>query len=232
MTNIRGAEPLSYRLVARAELDVIAALNLDPEQVDRFLGPIDSILAAVRRGPAHRVVAIESSGALIGFYVVHPDPRDASCWWLGWLVLERAQQGCGYGRAAIRAVLDRLRRIDACRRIRLLVAAENGCARRLYARAGFRRRGTLAATGELILELRLSDGIPRMAPDAAVVPLVTYARRPRFRGHRTVGPHGARVIGVERGPPSTARLAPALRGGSLSYIWTSRNAGTTGIQPP
>jgi diamine N-acetyltransferase len=205
MSSIRGIVPLAYRRLARDELHMVAALDFDPEQVERFLGPIEDILAAVGRGPAHSMIAIEVDGAIIGFYVVHPSPRDASCWWLGWFALDRSQQGRGYGRAVMGAILNRLRHIDGCRRIRLLVAAENMPARRLYAQAGFRQVDTLAGTGELILELEVTANVPRATADPVIVSLAMVRSRRAGRSRRlrpAIGPHASRVIGVERGPPS------------------------------
>ncbi|MEJ1975240.1 MAG: GNAT family N-acetyltransferase [Acetobacteraceae bacterium] len=155
----RGNTPLNYRRLGRADLGLVEALELDPEQIERFLGPVADIQDAVRHGPAHSMVAIEAAGALVGFYVVHPDPRDAACWWLGWFALDRRQQGRGFGGQAMLAVMDRLRHIPGCRRIRLLVAPDNERARLLYDRAGFCPVSRLRSTGELVLELTLRSGV-------------------------------------------------------------------------
>jgi GNAT superfamily N-acetyltransferase len=204
MSSVQGAESLSYRRLARAELSAIRAIELDPLQVERFLGPIEDILAAVGRGPAHSLIAIECGPVIVGFYVVHPDRRDASCWWLGWFALDRRQQGRGYGHAAIAAVLDRLRHVDGCRRVRLLVAPDNLGARHLYAKAGFSLVDTQASTGELVLERTMAGTTPVSLGGVFDCPLVVVRSRRAGRGRRlrpTVGPHAARVIGVERGPP-------------------------------
>ncbi len=154
MSPYRGPSPLSYRRIGLAELGVAASLELEHEQVERFLGPLSDILQAIRRGLAHSMIGIEAAGELIGFYVIHPDARDQSCWWLGWFAIDRRKQGRGYGRVAMAAIMDRLRRVGNCRRIRLLVAPENATALSLYRRAGFQCTGAWQATGELIMECR------------------------------------------------------------------------------
>ena len=198
--------PLRFRRLGLAELDGLAAIELDPDQVERFLGPVADIVAAVRRGPAHSLTAVETEAGLAGFYVVHPDRRDGACWWLGWLAMDRRQQGHGYGGLTMRAILDRLRGVPHCRRVRLLVAADNTCARRLYSNAGFRLAGLWASTGELVLELVLRPSCDLGRLLAMMLCAVALHARRVFRNWRlrqTVGPHAAGVIGVERGPPSS-----------------------------
>ena len=207
MSFIRGFPPLSYRRLGPAELDVLTTLELDSAQVEQFLGPIADIQAAVRRGPAHSIVAIEASDALVGFYVVHPDQRDRSCWWLGWFAIDLRQQGRGYGRLAMTAVMDHLRRLSGCRRVRLCVARENSRARGLYDRAGFRWVGLLRSTGELILELALRSTAEADRCAGFVLAIFAAGVQRAFRHRRlrfAAGPHAARVIGVERGPPRLA----------------------------
>lgn len=202
-----GYSPLRFRRLEQAEHASIYDIELDPNQVERYLGPVADILAAVKRGPAHAVFAIEAEGALAGFFVLHPEKRDRSCWWLGWLALDRRQQGRGYGRAALGAVLDRLRRVPGCRRVRLLVTRDNVRARQLYESGGFRAAGIWAATREMVLELVLPGGVDGGRLDTFNLAAVAMRVRRVFRHRRlrrTAGPHAAWVIGVERGPPDLA----------------------------
>jgi GNAT superfamily N-acetyltransferase len=210
MFPIRGVTPPFYRRLGKSELDVITDIQLDEGRADRFLGPLPEIQTAVRSGPAHAMVAIEAPEGFVGFYVIHPDTRDRTCWWLGWLAIDRRWEGRGYGSAAVRAAITQLRQLAGCRRIRLLVASDNERALGLYRRARFRVVGLWALTGEMILEFSLA--LPFEAADLAKFLLAAVAARARrvFRHRRlrlSVGPHAARVIGVERGPPGVAVLA-------------------------
>lgn len=204
MSSLRGFSPLSYRRLGRAQLDVLTTIELDSIQVEQFLGSIADIQAAVRRGPAHAPVAIEASGTLVGFYVVHPDQRDQSCWWLGWFALDVRQQGRGYGGLAMQTIVDHLRRINGCRRVRLFVACENSRARGLYDRAGFSLVGRLPSTGEFILELALRSTAEADERLGFILAIIAAGAKRAFHHRRlryAAGPHAARVIGVERGPP-------------------------------
>lgn len=203
MFSFGASAPLVYRRLGRADAGVIDTLDLDPDQVRRFLGPLKDIAAAVCKGPAHAMFTIERSTSVIGFYVLHPDRRDGACWWLGWLALDRHQQGLGFGRAAMLHIMSNLRRIASCRRVRLLVAADNLGAMRLYGQASFRRVG-VSTGGEVILEAALAHVQEVVALLAAAIGVVVtpgslcHAGRLRL----LAGPHEARVIGVSRGPPN------------------------------
>ncbi|HYZ63598.1 MAG TPA: GNAT family N-acetyltransferase [Acetobacteraceae bacterium] len=160
MSSSGGVLPLTYRQLGRAELDVVGRLEFDAGQMERFLGPLADIIAAVRRGLAHQMVAIEQAGELVGFFVIHPDRRNGRLWWLGWFAIDRRRQGAGLGLRAMQAIMLRLRRIPECREVRLLVAPDNAPALRLYGRAGFLVHGVAEQTGELIMRCLLAAGRP------------------------------------------------------------------------
>jgi diamine N-acetyltransferase len=202
MFSTRGSSPLSYHRIGHADIGVISDLVLEPEQVEHFLGSIEEIQSTVRCGPAHTMTGVDADGSLVGFYVLHPDRRDNACWWLGWFALDRRYQGRGYGRMAMMQIMDNLRRIVGCRRVRLLVSPANVHATRLYAQAGFHQVG-VHTSGELILEVLLS----RFAVIEDIIALLrasSVSKRARRTGRLRLspGPHAAQVIGVERGPPS------------------------------
>jgi hypothetical protein len=58
MLSNRGSSPLSYHRIGHADIDVISALVLEPEQVERYLGSIEEIQSAVRSGPAHAMTGV------------------------------------------------------------------------------------------------------------------------------------------------------------------------------
>lgn len=201
MPSSRGAVPLCFRRIGRPEFGLLESLEFEPEQAERFIGPIPDVLDAVRRGLAHSMMGIEADGALIGFYVIHPDARDRACWWLGWFAIDRRRQGRGYGHAAMLAIMGRLQRIEGCRRVRLLVAPDNRHAIRLYAQARFRHVGVWAGTGELIMECVLAGKLP--SGRGAVAALIAASLVPRCvdRIQAVDAPLWARAWGGAHGPP-------------------------------
>ncbi|RYY06330.1 MAG: GNAT family N-acetyltransferase [Alphaproteobacteria bacterium] len=160
MSTVPGHARLTCRMLGNTELDRVLSLKFPVEQLDRYLGSLEDIVAAVRRGAAHRLIGIEDDGALVGFYAIHPDKRDFSRWWLGWFGIDQSHQGGGRGARVMRDVVARLKRIPSCREIRLLVAPENAGALRLYQRAGFLLHGLSHETAELIMRLVLPGTRP------------------------------------------------------------------------
>jgi RimJ/RimL family protein N-acetyltransferase len=185
MLSDRGIAPLKYRRLATCEFDQVLRLDFSPDQVERFLGPLNEIVDAVRRGPSHQLVGIDETDELVGFFAIHPDQRDGACWWLGWFGIDRRRQGGGRGKRAIDAILARLRQLPACREVRLLVAPENAAARRLYQRAGFALHGVWRRTGELIMRCvlplsRPSGEVPARFWANAILLEVVDARKCRM----------------------------------------------------
>ena len=226
-----GDKPLAYFQVGRADLGSILSLDVDEAQVDRFLGPLADIVAAVRNGLAHSLIAIRADDRMVGFYVVHPDRRDAACWWLGWFALDRRSQGRGFGRATMARIMTAFRGIAGCRRVRLLVSPDNAPAIRLYTQAAFRPVG-VHATGELVLEAmlpgRYTSG-PRLCSMLRLVIMPGHASH-EGRLRLAAGPYEARMIGVERGPPGPARgvgfrLPPAASPPARSRAGSADRAG-------
>ena len=207
MSTDRGASLLHYRPLPRANLDSVLGLQFSPDQVTRFLGPLDGIIDAVRDGPAHAMVGIEADGVLVGFYVLHPDLRDAACWWLGWFAIDHRRQGRGYGQLAMAAIMRRLCAMQGCRVIRLLAAPDNAHALSLYRRAGFRQVDVDRDTGEFVMEYRPDDGVPFDAEMALVLAHV-LSMSGHVRAARLAGlARGARVHSALHGPPTASRRA-------------------------
>jgi GNAT superfamily N-acetyltransferase len=209
MFPLRAWQALTYCPISKDQLEIVSAMDLDPAQIDEYLGPLADILATVRAGAAHSLIGIASEGRLIGFYVVHPDPRDAGCWWLGWFILARAQQGRGLGRAILARILAGVRGVPGCQRIRLIVVPGNAGALALYGKAGFRLVGTMPGTGDLVMECALRPGSPvagTASTPEALCPISSRRGRRRLRVRPRTGPHPVRVIGVERGPPVAGML--------------------------
>lgn len=211
MSSPRPHKALSYRRISKDQFDILDTIGLDATQVEDYLGPLSDILDAVRDGPAHALVGVLAEGRLIGFYVIHPDRRDASCWWLGWFILARSQQGLGLGRTILARIVAGLAAVPACRRIRLIVVPGNDGAIALYRKLGFQPVGALPATGDIIMECALRSKLPVASPArlTALCPIASRHGRRRMRLRPRTGPHAARAIGVERGPPAGIRRRSA-----------------------
>ncbi|WP_376766436.1 GNAT family N-acetyltransferase [Muricoccus pecuniae] len=195
-----SSAPLKQRRIGRAATDILFSIPLDTDVTARFLGPLEVVAAAVRRGAAHVLVMAERDGEPLGFYVTHPDPQDGSTWWLGYLAVSSRAQGAGIGRAMVTAVLRRLSGVPGCRRVLLLVDRENRVALRLYRRMGFAPSGTRSVGTEEILAWSCAGltPVPAMVPERQS----PFTKWRRLRVRSNPGPHAARVIGLTRGPPA------------------------------
>ena len=102
--------------------------------------------------------------------------------------------------------MGRLRQIEGCRRVRLLVAAENAPALRLYGKAGFSAVDVWPATGELVMECRHMGRIAteQGAHRIVVEDVVLHCARTASwaRGVRSA----ARIHGAIHGPPNAMHL--------------------------
>ena len=209
MPTVRGVQSPQFKLIPHTDLARLTTLRLD--HAERFLEPLAEIIGFVRRGPAHALVGILADNDLAGFYVVHPDRRDRACWWLGWLAIDSRHKGAGLGRAAMLAIMARLRQTHGCRRIRLLVAPDNAPALHLYERAGFAPVGTWPATGELILECHEHGGIPAQPRTGLVMNAYSLIQAMWLRLWRRGAPPAAQLSGEFHGPPESRATAQTIQ---------------------
>ena len=75
-------------------------------------------------------LAIYHDKSLVGFMMYGYDSRDNN-YWVIQLMVDAAYQGRGYGRAAMREVIQRLRAIPDCREIKISYVPENSSAEKL-----------------------------------------------------------------------------------------------------
>ena len=156
----RGAfSPLQYRSIGRDDLHGFSLAQFQTGDVERFLGPVEHIRHEILDSACHVLTVVEAAGQPLGFFVTHPDRRDASCWWLGYLAVLPAASGQGLGQAMLGLAIRRLAGIPGCATIRLLVHPDNQAATQLYRRFGFAAEGGCLRTGELVLARGIDRGI-------------------------------------------------------------------------
>jgi diamine N-acetyltransferase len=128
-----------------------ADLEVSDEQRE-FVSPVTRYLCLCHYGGVWHPLAVTSSAEVVGFAMWAVDPDDASGW-IGGLVVGRERQREGYGRAAVLALLERLRREQGCASAALSYAPENAPARALYLSLGFTETGEREGD-ELVARLR------------------------------------------------------------------------------
>ena len=105
--------------------------------------------------PTFETRAVYDGDEMVGFVMYGYDVEDG-CHAVARLMVDKAHQGRGYGRAALVEVIRRLRAEPGCRQIALSVNPENLPARRLYESLGFVKTGEVSH-GEDVMRLRCED---------------------------------------------------------------------------
>ncbi|UCI22418.1 GNAT family N-acetyltransferase [Mesorhizobium sp. B2-1-8] len=141
--------------VTKANRALVTALQLAPEQMDFVASNADSLREA-RSDRDARPRAVIVGDQPVGF-LMYEVPRDHDEARIYRFMIDRAWQGRGYGKAALRAVLEEIRGLGHIRHVSICYEPENEAARRLYRSAGFVEEG-LDEDGEMIADLLLPAG--------------------------------------------------------------------------
>jgi diamine N-acetyltransferase len=131
----------------------VADLEVTEEQRE-FVAPVSRYLCLCHYGGVWNPLAIAAGGGVVGFVMWAVD-RDDRSGWIGGLVIGREHQRRGHGRAAVLALLERLRHEQGCPAAALSYAPENAAARALYASVGFAETGE-REDDELVARLPLA----------------------------------------------------------------------------
>jgi diamine N-acetyltransferase len=147
-------KPAEIRLVSvtKANRALVTALELAPEQMDLVAGNADSLEEAESDEDA-RPRVVMADGSAVGFLMYDASEDEARIYRF---MIDRAHQGKGHGKAALRELLDEIRDLGHVRQISICYEPENEAARRLYRAAGFVEQG-LDEDGEMIAILPVGD---------------------------------------------------------------------------
>jgi [ribosomal protein S5]-alanine N-acetyltransferase len=151
---IARSGPVTLREVSSANWREVMDVTPAREQ-RRWVGPIGDLLALCRYEGTWNPLAIDVGGSIVGFLLWGRDPDDLG-YRLRNVVVDRAQQGKGYGRAAIEAAIAMLRSKPGREPIALAYPPDDDVAAHLARSLGFTETGervgrevvaTLAAPG-------------------------------------------------------------------------------------
>lgn len=110
-------------------------------------------IAQAKIYPTVEPMAVYADDEMVGFVLFGLDEDDGR-YYLIRLMIDDRFQGRGFGRAAIFAVIERLRANPECREIYLSFVPANTGAEALYESIGFRRTGEIAE-GEIVMRFEL-----------------------------------------------------------------------------
>ncbi|UVK47686.1 GNAT family N-acetyltransferase [Mesorhizobium sp. AR07] len=139
--------------VTEANRALVTALRLAAEQMDFVASNAESLDEAESDGDA-RPRVVMAGGSVVGF-LMYEAPEDDDEARIYRFMIDRTWQGRGYGKAALREVLDEIRSLGHIRHVSICYEPDNDAARQLYRTAGFVEEG-LDEDGEMIADLVLS----------------------------------------------------------------------------
>ena len=142
---------LHFEAIALKNRRQLEELELFPEQS----GYIESVKECLFEADADKKwhpVGIYKNQTLIGFamYGCFQEPAGSQVW-LDRLLIDKAYQGKGYGKAVVPALLERLSKEYNCRRIYLSVYDNNQVAIHLYKQISFYFNGKYDINGESVM---------------------------------------------------------------------------------
>jgi diamine N-acetyltransferase len=115
-------------------------LKVSEAQRAFFAGSVVHWIAESRFEESYRLLAIYDGDMLVGFSVYGYDVNDHH-WWVVAFMIDENHQRKGYGRVAMREIIDLLKDQYGCRRVKLGHRPNNTVAARLYESLGFREVG-------------------------------------------------------------------------------------------
>ncbi len=132
-------------------------LAVHPEQ-ERFVPSVAISLAKAYIKPEGETVtpyAIYAEGKMVGFFTYTYTPESADNYWIGGFLIDRALQGQGYGKTAMRDIMEQIPKLfPKCRKVGLTVHPDNHPAQKLYKGFGFKDTGRIYE-GEIVYRLEL-----------------------------------------------------------------------------
>lgn len=155
----RGDHDVEVRLeaVTPSHRIAILALELNHDQKDQLASNAAS-LAEARRDRSAQPRAVLAGGRVVGF-LMYDSGKDGEAL-LYRFMIDRREQGRGYGRAALTALVHELEGLAHVRDVVVCYMPENYAARRLYLSFGFNEIGE-DEDGEMLARLALARGRDR-----------------------------------------------------------------------
>lgn len=133
---------ISLREVTPQNYETIITMQVREDQKN-FVAPNVHSLAEARVFPNRYPLAIYANETPVGF-LMYAYWEERQQHWIFRLIIAAEHQGQGYGRAAMRLLVERMRAIPGCQQIYISYEPENEAAKGLYASLGF------CVTGEFV----------------------------------------------------------------------------------
>lgn len=105
---------------------------------------------------SYKALAIYADETPVGFLMYFREAESGGRYWLDRFMIDGASQGKGYGRAALKAFVERVSAYPDCSAVLLTYVPGNAAAEKLYGGAGFVNTGETDENGEITMRLDVS----------------------------------------------------------------------------
>ena len=146
---------ISLRPITRENVRACALLETNEDHA-RFVAPNAVSVAEAKVMPYLVPLGVYDGETMVGFAMYGRSPKDGR-YFVVRLMIDARYIGKGYGKATMRALVDRMRRLPDCDEIYLSYVPGNVAAETLYLNLGFEKTGETDEDGEIYMRLRL-DG--------------------------------------------------------------------------
>ena len=144
---------VTLREITPENFEECVNLKVADEQTS-FVAPNLRSIAQSKIYPTVEPMAVYADDRMVGFTLFGLDTDDGR-FYLVRLMIDERHQGKGYGRAAVHAILEKMRENPDCREIYLSFVPENAGAESLYKSIGFKRTGEIAQ-GEIVMRFDMN----------------------------------------------------------------------------
>jgi diamine N-acetyltransferase len=151
---VAQSDTLRLKRVDADDWRLCYGLRVHPEQHEFVATNRYSLLEAHYEGDLVPL-AFYVGGVMVGFGM-YSTTWEMEAYWINRLMVDAKQQGKGYGRAGLLAMIDHMRVLPHCTRIGISFKPDNAVARKLYERVGFVCVDTLL-DGEVLAYLTVTS---------------------------------------------------------------------------
>ncbi|MBQ8194521.1 MAG: GNAT family N-acetyltransferase [Oscillospiraceae bacterium] len=112
--------------------------DMKPTVLERYVTSNAFSMAQSKYSDKWITKAVEQDGSIIGFAMYGPtDLNGETVFQLCRFMIDIRSQGKGYGKEALKLILDEMKQLDGCNAVYLSIEPENERARHIYEQAGF-----------------------------------------------------------------------------------------------
>lgn len=144
------------KLIPITEDNKAECIRLKPrEDQVRFVAPNVNSLQKAQEEPSSKPFGIYHGHVMVGFALFDQEPYpEDGCYWIVRFMVDEKYQGNGYGKAALKEIIELIRQRDPAAHLRISHVPDNTVVNELYKKLGFVETGEVYE-GETLLDLHL-----------------------------------------------------------------------------